>query len=68
MRKLLPLVLCGLLICGGCRGTRVSIMGWEPGAPMRADTDGFDELSREDKVGVLVVIGTAVALGVLAAQ
>jgi hypothetical protein len=68
MRKLLPLVLCGLLACGGCRGTRVSIMGWEPGAPIRADSDDFDELSREDKVGVLVVIGAAVALGVLAAQ
>lgn len=67
MRKLIPLVLCTLTLCGGCRGTRVSIMGWEPGAPVRADAD-FDELSREDKVGVLVIIGAVVALGVLAAQ
>ena len=68
MRKLIPLLLCALTLCGGCRGTRVSIMGWEPGTPIRADSDGFDELSSEDKVGVLVVIGAAVALGVLAAQ
>lgn len=67
MRKPFLLLVVLLTLCGGCRGTRVSIMGWEPGRAIKADSDFDTELSAEDKLGVIVVLGAIVALGVVAA-
>ena len=56
------ILLCALLLVAGCRGTRVSLMGFEPGRPVEAS-----DLSKDEKIGVVVVIGAVVALGVAGA-
>jgi hypothetical protein len=67
MRRLIPLVLASsLLLAGGCRGTRVNIMGWEPGRPIQA-ADQM-ELTGEEKAGALLIVGLAIALAVVGAS
>jgi len=55
MRRLIPLVLCASFLLGGCRGTRVSLMGWEPKKPVAAM-----ELTTEEKAGVILVLAVAI--------
>ena len=59
MRRLIPLVLACSLLVGGCRGTRVNIMGWEPGRPIQA-ADNM-ELTGEEKAATLLIVGLAIA-------
>ena len=74
MRRVLPLFLCLTLLLGGCRGTRVNIMGFEVNRRIQATastTTGPEPLSSEEKMGVIVVIGLAIAgvvAGVVAAN
>lgn len=56
MRRLIALVLCASFLLGGCHGTRVSVMGWEPKEKVQAI-----ELTSEEKAGVILLL--AVALG-----
>ena len=55
MRRLIPLVLCASLLLGGCRGTRVSLMGWEPKKPVMAM-----DLTTEEKAGVILILAVAI--------
>ena len=55
MRRLVPLVLCASLLLGGCKGTRVSVMGWEPRKPVMAM-----ELTTEEKAGVILLLAVAI--------
>ena len=55
MRRLIPLVLCASLLLGGCKGTRVSVMGWEPKKPVMAM-----ELTTEEKAGVILLLAVAI--------
>ncbi len=65
MRRLIPLVLALSLLLGGCRGTRVNIMGWEPGRPVQA-ADNM-ELTGEEKAATILIVGLAIALVVAGA-
>ncbi len=65
MRRIIPLVLACSLVVGGCRGTRVNIMGWEPDRPVQA-ADNM-ELSGEEKAASLLIVGLAIALVVVGA-
>lgn len=56
MRRLIPLVLCASFLIGGCRGTRVSVMGWEPKKPVLAT-----ELTTEEKAGVILILAVGAA-------
>ncbi len=62
MRRLIPLVLCASILLGGCRGTRVSLMGWEPKKPVMAM-----ELTAEEKAGVVLLLAVAIGSAVFVA-
>jgi len=55
MRRLIPFVLCASLLLGACKGTRVSVMGWEPKKPVMAM-----ELTTEEKAGVILLLAVAI--------
>ena len=64
MRRLILLVLCASLLLGGCRGTRVNIMGFEVNRRIQAGTStttGPEPLSSEEKAGVILIVGIAIA-------
>lgn len=58
MKKRLAVLVCALAL-GGCRGMPVRAFGIDLNKPTRAD-----ELSTDEKVGVVVVLGVAVAIAV----
>jgi len=61
MRRMLALLLCCLTLCGGCRGTKVVIMG--------VDTDRWvnaSDLSKEEKRHAAVILGVAIGASVVA--
>ncbi|MHC4136997.1 MAG: hypothetical protein ACYTDU_13220 [Planctomycetota bacterium] len=62
MRRLIPLVLCASFLLGGCRGTRVSVMGWDPKKPVMAM-----ELTAEEKAGVVLLLAVAIGSAVFVA-
>lgn len=55
-RRLIPIVLCASFLFGGCRGTRVSVMGWEPKKPVLAT-----ELTAEETAGVILILAVGIA-------
>jgi len=61
MRRLILFVLCASLLLGGCRGTRVNIMGIEVNKPVQASTSGGIELTPEEKAGVILLVGIVIA-------
>ncbi|MHC4974336.1 MAG: hypothetical protein ACYTG3_18600 [Planctomycetota bacterium] len=62
MRRLIVLALCGLFLLGGCHGTRVSVMGWEPKEKVQAI-----ELTTEEKAGVVLLLAVAIGSAVFVA-
>lgn len=62
MHRLIALVLCGTFLLGGCHGTRVSVMGWEPRKRVQAM-----ELTTEEKAGVILLLAVAIGGGVYVA-
>jgi hypothetical protein len=62
VRRLVAVVLCGSFLLGGCRGTRVSLMGWEPRKPVMAT-----ELTAEEKAGVVLLLAVAIGSSVFVA-
>ena len=67
MRKLVAILLCVAML-GGCRSMRVNAFGVDIGGSATASIDQSAEgISSEEKMGVLLIVGLAIAGVVVAA-